>query len=320
MKSIRIALGTAVAASALLLTACGGSSSPISSGTTPSTSGSSASAGSPSAPGGGDVSITVGSANFQENVVLANIYAEALKSKGVKVSTKLNIGSREAYIPGLKDGSIDLIPEYSGVLLQYFDKAATAVSADDVFAALQKAVPDTLTVLDKSAAEDKDSVAVTKATAAKYKLTSIADLASVAGKLTFGGAPEFKIRPDGIPGLAKNYGVTFGSYKVLDAGGPLTVNALKNGQVDAADLFTTDPAFTADDFVALEDPKNNFAAQNVLPLINKAKATPAVTDALNAVSAKLTTESLIGMLTKVYNDKADPNAVAKEWLGSVGLG
>ncbi len=313
MKSIRVALGTAVAASALLLTACGSSSSPISSGTTPSTSGSSVSA-------GGDVSITVGSANFQENVVLANIYAEALKSKGVKVSTKLNIGSREAYIPGLKDGSIDLIPEYSGVLLQYFDKAATAVSPDDVFAALQKAVPDTLTVLDKSAAEDKDSVAVTKATATKYKLTSIADLAPVAGKLTFGGPPEFKTRPDGIPGLAKTYGVTFGSFKVLDAGGPLTVNALKNGQVDAADLFTTDPAFTADNFVALEDPKNNFAAQNVLPLINKAKATPVVTDALNAVSAKLTTQSLIDMLTKVYNDKANPNAVAKEWLGSVGLG
>ena len=85
--------------------------------------------------------IVVGSANFQENVVLADIYAEALKAKGVKVTTKLNIGSREAYIPALKDGSIDLIPEYSGVLLQYFDKTATAVGPDDVFAALQKALP-----------------------------------------------------------------------------------------------------------------------------------------------------------------------------------
>ena len=95
--------------------------------------------------------IVVGSANFQENVVLANIYAGALKAKGVKVSTKLNIGSRETYIPALKDGSIDLIPEYSGVLLQYFDKNATAVSSDDVYAALQKAAPQPLTVLDQSA-------------------------------------------------------------------------------------------------------------------------------------------------------------------------
>ena len=112
----------------------------------------------------------VGSANFQENVVLADIYAEALKAKGVKVTTKLNIGSREAYIPALKDGSIDLIPEYSGVLLQYFDKTATAVSSDDVYAALQKAVAAPLTVLDQSQAEDKDAIVVTKATADKYNL------------------------------------------------------------------------------------------------------------------------------------------------------
>ena len=105
-----------------------------------------------------------------------DLYAGALTAKGVKVSTKLNIGSRETYIPALKDGSIDLIPEYSGVLLQYFDKAATAVSSDDVYAALQKAVPAPLTVLDQSKAEDKDSVVVTKETATKYNLTSIADL------------------------------------------------------------------------------------------------------------------------------------------------
>ncbi len=124
------------------------------------------------------VSLTVGSANFPENVVLAEIYATALKATGAKISTKLNIGSREKYIPGLKDGSIDLIPEYSGVLLQYFDKGAAATSSDAVYAALAKATPAPLTVLDQSQAQDADAIVVTKATADKYSLTSIADLAN----------------------------------------------------------------------------------------------------------------------------------------------
>ena len=121
----------------------------------------------------------VGSANFPENVLLAEIYAEALTAKGVKVSTKLNIGSRETYIPALKDGSIDLIPEYSGVLLQYFDKTATQTTSDDVFSALKTAVPAPLEVLDQSQAQDKDAVVVTGATASKYHLTSIGDLKAV---------------------------------------------------------------------------------------------------------------------------------------------
>jgi glycine betaine/choline ABC-type transport system substrate-binding protein len=126
------------------------------------------------------VSLTVGSANFPENAILAEIYAIALKATGAAVKTKLNIGSREKYIPGLKDGSIDLIPEYSGVLLQYFDKKATATSSQDVYAALQKAVPAKLTVLDQSQAQDADAIVVTKQTADKYHLTSIADLAKTA--------------------------------------------------------------------------------------------------------------------------------------------
>ena len=308
MLRTKMTLGAVVAAAALALTACGGSSNPAST----STSGGTKS----TAPSG---TIVVGSANFQESVILADVYAEALKAKGVKVSTKLNIGSREAYISALKDGSIDLIPEYSGNLLLFVDKTATAISSDDIFTALKTAVPPTLTVLDKAAAEDKDAIVVSKGTAAKYKLTSIADLAKVAGKLTFGGPPEMKTRSYGVPGFKKNYGVVFGTYKTLDAGGPLSENALKNGQVDAADIFTTDPLITKNGWVALADPKNNFIAQNVLPLINKAKATATVTAALNAVSAKLTTQDLIDLLTKVVQDKQDPDAAAKAWLTSKGL-
>ncbi|OLE26190.1 MAG: glycine/betaine ABC transporter substrate-binding protein [Catenulispora sp. 13_1_20CM_3_70_7] len=323
MRGTRAVFGVALAAVAVVATACG-SGDPTKPSAAPSTAESSTTAGSSSTSGSPTPaqtdSIVVGSANFQESVVLADIYAEALKAKGVKVSTKLNIGSRETYIPALKDGSIDLLPEYSGVLLQYFDTKATAVSSTDVYAALQTAVPSGLTVLDQSSAEDKDAIVVSKDVAAKYHLTSIADLAAVAGKLTLGGPPEFKTRPDGVPGLKADYGVTFGSYKTLDAGGPLTVNALKNGQIDAGDIFTTDPSITQNGFVVLADPKFEFAAQNVLPLINKSKASDTVKTTLNAVSAKLDTKTLIDLLTKVVSDKQDPDATAKAWLTSVGLG
>ena len=143
--------------------------------------------------------------------------------------------------------------------------------------------------------------------------------ATIASKLIMGGPPEFKTRADGLPGLTKNYGVTFGKYTVTDTGGPVTVNALKNGQIDAADLFTTDPSIAANNFVILQDPKSNFAAQNVLPIINKAKLTDGVKSILDAISAKLTTAGLGTLVGKVQNDKLDPDVVAKSWLSDNGL-
>jgi osmoprotectant transport system substrate-binding protein len=307
MKRSSLIPATALVAAVLGLTACGGSgSNPLATGGN-------------SSPAASDT-IVVGSANFPENALLAEVYAGALSAKGVKVEKKLNIGSRETYIPGLEDGSIDLIPEYSGNLLQYFKKDATQVSSDDVYSALKTAVPAELTVLDQSAAEDKDAVVVSKETAARYKLTSIADLAPVGKDIVLGGPPEWKTRPTGIPGLKKIYGITFKSFKSLDAGGPLSVNALKKGQVQAANIFSTDPNIPASNWVQLQDPKNLFAAQNVLPLINKSKATDTVTAALNGVSAKLTTPVLAGLVKEVVLDKKDPQTVAKAFLTSNGLG
>ena len=127
-------------------------------------------------------------------------------------------------------------------------------------------LPQPLTVLEQSKAEDKDAIVVTKETAAKYNLKSIADLAAVADKLTLGAPPEFQTRADGVPGLQKTYNVKFKTFKKLDAGGPLTENALKNGQIDAGDIFTTDPLIDKNGWVVLEDPKNLYTAQNVLPL------------------------------------------------------
>jgi len=308
--SVLIAAGLAAA---LALSACG-SSEPLasSSSSTASAAASSGASGSESASG----PIVIGSANFPESALIANIYAAALKAKGVEASTSLNIGSREIYLKALQDGSIDLVPEYSGVLLQYFDPTATAVSSDDVYTALVAKTPSGLKVLTKSAAEDKDAVVVTKATADANNLKSIADLAPVASTFILGGPPEWATRPTGVPGLKEKYGLTFKEFKALDAGGPLTLGALTSDQIQAGNLFTTDPSIPANDLVVLEDPKNLFAAQNVLPLINAAKSNPDVDAALDAVSAKLDTATLTELLTKVQVDKEDSAQVAQEWVAA----
>lgn len=142
---------------------------------------------------------------------------------------------------------------------------------------------------------------------------------TIASKMVFGGPPEFKTRRDGIAGLQKVYGVTFGQVKSTDTGGPVTVTQLKNGQIDVADLFSTDPAIEANGFVMLKDPKHNFSAQNVVPIITKDKATPGVKELLDQVSAKLTTDELRTMVGAVQNDHQDPGAVATAWLKKVGL-
>jgi osmoprotectant transport system substrate-binding protein len=142
----------------------------------------------------------------------------------------------------------------------------------------------------------------------------------VCGQLVFGGPSEFQQRPDGVPGLQETYGCTFKEFRALDTGGPLTVAALEDGTVQAANLFTTDPTIEDKGFVVLEDPQNNFAAQNVVPLINSTKATPEVTEALNAVSAKLTTDGLVE-LNRQLNAPEKPNVdtVAKDWITANGL-
>jgi osmoprotectant transport system substrate-binding protein len=305
MKRTLAGLATAVAA-ALMLTACGGSSDPLSN---------TATAGAPAPTD----TIKVGSANFAESKLLAEIYAQALQAKGVKVEKNLGIGSRETYFPGLKDGSIDLVPEYTGVVLQYLNKKATETSAEDVYAALKKTLPAELTVLDKASAEDKDAVVVTKETAAKYNAKSIADIAAKGGEITFGGPPEFKDRPDGIPGIKERYGLTFKDYKSLEPG-PITTKALLDGTIQAADIFTTDASIEANGFVVLDDPKNNFAAQNVVPVINAKKASDTVKQVLNAVSAKLDTKTLLDLNGKLAApDKPDPSKVAQDWLAGAGI-
>ena len=327
--TLRIAATGGLAALAAIglaaVTACASSSS---SSATTSTSASattsaSASGGSSNPLGGGasSGSVVIGSANFPENELLAEVYAIALQKKGVKVTTKLNIGAREVYYPQVKSGAITIIPEYNGTLLTVeADPTSTAKTTADVDAALAAKLPSTLTVLNPAPAQDSDSITVTQATATKYHLKTIADLKPYASSLVLGGPPEFKTRSDGIAGLKANYGLTFKSFDPLDESGPITLAALTSGKVQAADVFTTTPQIVSDKLVSLADPKFNFAAQNVIPLVYKPGLTPTISATLNAVSAKLTTAALLQMDNAVITDKANYTTVAEGFLQSIGMG
>ncbi|HEY7050134.1 MAG TPA: ABC transporter substrate-binding protein [Jatrophihabitantaceae bacterium] len=318
-------LAGSVLASVLALAACGSSgssnktsapatSAPATNASTPASGASGGSGSFPAGPG----SITVGSADFTESTLLADIYADAMSAKGVKVNKHLNIGERPIYMKALNDGSIDYIPEYSGSILSYLDASATAKTPTDVYSALQQKLGSNLAALQYAQAQDSDTITVTKATVQKYHLTSIADLAPVASKLTLGAPAQFKTRPDGVPALKSVYGVTFGRFTPLQAGGAITVTALKNGTIDAADIFSTDSSIAQNNFVSLTDPKSMFAAQNIVPIATKAKLTQPMVDASNAVSAKLDTKTLADLVAKASS--GDPDQVAKQWLASVNLG
>jgi len=309
MLRTRFAGALVIAATVVALTGCGANDDPLSTGDS----------------GGGSAStstITVGSANFAESELLAEIYAQALEAKQVQVKRQFNIGARELYLKALQDGSINLLPEYNGALLSALAKggAPEGVSSPaDVLAALKKVLPAGTEVLEQSAAEDKDTLSVTQETAAKYNLKTIDDLKPVAGKLTIGAGPEWQERYQGLKGLKALYGVEFKTFKPLDAGGPLTLNALLKGNIDVGNIFSTDSAITTNKLVVLDDPKNLYLAENVLPLIRSEVNNPTVSGALNAVSAKLTTENLTTYLAKVQVDKQDTAAVAKAFLTDNGL-
>lgn len=304
-RRIRGAALAVSAALALTLSACGGGG-----GENPLEGG--------GAEGGGQT-VTIGSADFPESALLGEIYAQALEAKKVTVERKLKIGTREVYYDQIKAGAIHILPEYNGNLLLEVDKDATATTTADVNAALKQKLPAELEVLDSAPAEDKDALCVTADTAAKHGLKSIADLAPHAKTLVAGGSPEFEKRQAGLVGLKEKYGLEFKEYKKLDPGGPITVKNLASGDVQVANLFTTDAAIAKNKFVTLQDPESVFPAQNVTPLVYKSKVDETVRTTLNAISAKLTTQALLDMNGKMSIEKQDAEDVAGEWLKANGL-
>jgi osmoprotectant transport system substrate-binding protein len=262
--------------------------------------------------------IAVGSGNFTESILLGEMYAQVLESNGLDVTRKLNIGNRETYIGAIEDCSIDLLPEYTGSLLLYYDPTSTATDPDQVYNDLMAAIPDGLEVLQKSPASDNDVLVVTQETADKYNLHSLNDLAGISDTLTVGAAPEFKTRKTGLVGLKELYGVDL-PFKPLDAGGPLTLKALQNGDIQIGDFFSTQPVIGDENLVILDDPKHLSSAENVVPYIGKDANTDEITSTLNDLSAALTSEDLMDMIRKVDVDKQSVEDVANEYLTNNGM-
>ncbi|MCX4762653.1 ABC transporter substrate-binding protein [Streptomyces sp. NBC_01275] len=305
----RTVLGGLFAAAAVpALTACaGGITSLDSEGTTASGGGSSKDG------------VTIGTANFTENQVLGYLYAAALEAAGVKVKVRPNLGTREIVFPALKSGDIDLLPEYQGALLTYLNPKASATEEGEMQNDLTIALPAGLQVLPYGGAEDADAFAVTQETAKKYGLTSLADLKKLNGKLVIGAAPEVKTRRVGVVGLKDVYGVEFKEFKSLDSSGPLVKAALKKGDVDVANLFTTDTDILDNGWVVLTDPENLIPGQHIVPLIADRKADSTVRKALAKLGNVLTTEQLTELNRQVDKDKKDPEDVANAYAEQHGL-
>ncbi|MDQ0710294.1 osmoprotectant transport system substrate-binding protein [Arthrobacter woluwensis] len=295
----RIAAAGAALAVTLALSACG-SGNPLDQ---PSSAG-----------GGSGDKIVVGSQAYYSNEIIAEIYAQGLEKDGQKVERRFNIGQRDAYMGDVKSGAISLFPEYTGNLLEFLQGKAASTSPADVYAELKKALPKGLVALDYAQAADQDTYTVTKATADKYGLQTIADLSKVEGKVTIGGAPEFEKRPYGPAAAKTQYGVDL----AFSATGPTTLDALRAGTVQVADIYSADPAFEKGDLVALKDPKNMILSSNVVPIASEA-VSGKISKVINAISAKLTTEELVKLNVQSTVDKRQPAEIATAWLKDKGL-
>jgi osmoprotectant transport system substrate-binding protein len=248
--------------------------------------------------------VVIGSADFAESELLMEIYAAALRKAGIEVTTHPRLGSREITNPALADGSITVMPEYSGNLLHSFDPQATATVAADVYAALQQSLPKDLEVLDQSEAEDSDVLVVTPQTAAALQLTSMDQLGPRCPQFTLGK-------------IAQIYGCTFREIRSTDTAGPVTLEALRSGQLQVADLFTTSPDITTNQWVELADPKHMFPAQRILALVRAGVLNQASIDALNKVSATLTTAKLTELNRRITQERAVPADLAKDFVNNL---
>lgn len=271
--------------------------------------------------GGGEekASLTVGAVGFAENQIVAEMYAAVLENAGYEVDRQTSLESREIIFPALQDGEIDIAPEYLSSLYLFINPDGEASGdADEVYQKLGDEL-EGVELLEYSEANDTNAFVVTQETADEFGLSSVSDLADVAGELTLGGPPECPERPFCIPGLQEVYGVEFGNFQPLDVGGPLTVEALDGGQVDVALLFSTSSVIGDKGWVVLEDDQELQNAENIVPAVNADVLDDEIRELLNAVSAELTTENITELNGRVELQQEDPSTVAEEFLTEAGL-
>jgi osmoprotectant transport system substrate-binding protein len=272
----------------------------------------------------GDGAITVASFDFAESTLLAQIYGQALEARGFSVKWELGIGPRELVEPALQLHLVELVPEYAGSALDFLTRTNLATSdPETTHARLATSLARRgLSVLDAASAQNSNAFAVSAATARRYGLHVISDLAPVASRLVFGGPPECASRPLCLQGLESVYGLHFRRFVPLDAGGTLTLSALSSGEVDVALMFTTDPEVDERGFVLLRDDKGLEPAENVTPIVSQElvlKYGGLLVSAVNAVSTRLDTAELIALNRSVAEHKGPPRVVAREWLRAKGL-
>lgn len=298
MTRIRKGLGPVLAlvtAGSLALSACGGDSDPL------------------AADGGDGETVVIGSQAYYSNEIIAEIYAQALEADDVDVERQFQIGQREVYLPDIKSGAIDLFPEYNGPLLLALDPAATATRPDEVTTALEAALPDGLRLLEVSPATDQDSYVITREFADKWGITTIEDLAKVTDPIVFGANSEAESRPNGPKGLKDTYGVDVTFTPIEDSGGPLTVKALKDGDIQVGLIYTADPSIKKNDLVTLEDTKGLFLASAVVPVASDDVSDDAA-KVIDDISAAMTPEDLIALNERSVEEKLPAATIAKDWL------
>lgn len=287
-----------VAAAALLLTACGADSDPLEDD---------------DATQADADTIVIGSQAYYSNEIIAEIYAQVLEDEGFEVQRDFQIGQREVYLPELESGEIDLVPDYTGNLVQYYNDEGDSGSPEEVHQQVSDALPDGLQALDFAEATDQDSYTVTSQTAQEHDLTTIGDLTNLGDTVSMAANSEFETRPYGPEGAEELYDVTIELTGVEDSGGPLTVGALTDGDVQVADIYTSSPAIEAEDLVVLEDPEYLILPQNVVPVATEDLDEEAV-QAINEVQAQLGAQDLIELNTRSVEDEAAAADVAAEWL------
>ncbi|MFC7403187.1 ABC transporter substrate-binding protein [Citricoccus sp. GCM10030269] len=311
-RPARMSLLAAAAVATLALAGCG-SSDPLGGGSSASGSAGGESGSAAGGEGGAGDSIVVGSQQYYSNEIISELYAQALEAEGYSVDRQYQIGQREVYLPEVESGAIDVMPEYSGNLLQYYDKSATATTPEEVHAALTEVLPEGLRVLEAAEATDQDSYNVTQEFAEEHSLTSLADLQNVDEPLKVAANAEFETRPYGPEGLKETYGVEASVVPVEDSGRSVTVKALVDGDVQLADIYSADPSIESEGLVTLEDPENLILPQNVTPLVSDAIDEEAAA-VINEVNAELTAEELIGLNRQSVEEQASSGDLAEEWL------
>lgn len=265
--------------------------------------------------------VSMGAFNFSESLILAEVYAQALRSEGIPTTAISQLTGREGTFPALELGEIDFLPEYNGNALDYITGGEAtdtdpAVITKELRAHLEERG---LVALESSPAENRDELVVTAETAERYGLRKVSDLKPVAAELTVGGPVEFRERNTGLRGLRNVYGIEFDEFVQTDAGGEQTVNALQDGRIDVARLFSTNPLIEENNWVVLDEDEPFSLPNSITPIVRADVLTDEMADVINAVSAALTTEDLVEFNRRFTLHDDAPRAIARDFLEAKGL-